>query len=303
MNIYITALRAVTLKHHSDTISEKHSMIFAFQYRQENVVSQEKKQSNQHTQEPEEKLSRNSSAFKGIASLFEREELKDLFIKYLILIGVIEGFIFFVSFISQLGPENVPFPWKSFFFAAFTAPLTITFLLGIIVLGFDRYLYGHQPKDDDNDKRQLSAAEQQSRIQKFHAVIYVIRQIPFLIGLLLLVILAAVGYKLDGILAVIGHIGEEATFYVSIAAAVILGSALIMGLIWMFMSYNLRKKTMEYQYQYKKDVVEQTGMIILDDERIMDKEGKLLNGNRPRQLPPGEKDTDDTILIDTDQRE
>ncbi|MFO7831841.1 MAG: hypothetical protein R6V18_07635 [Desulfuromonadaceae bacterium] len=267
-------------------------------------MSQEKNQSKEHTKEErEDKRSKTPSTLKGIATLFEREELKDLFIKYLILIGVIEGFIFFVSFISQLGPENVPFPWRSFFFAAFIVPLTITFLLGIIVLGFDRYLYGHQPEGTDNDRRHLSAAEQQSRIQKFHAVIYVIRQIPFLLGLLLLVILAAVGYKLDEILAVIGHIGEETVFYVSIALAVVLGAALIMGLIWMFMSYNLRKKSMEYQYQYKKDVVEQTGMIILDDDRIMDKEGKLLSDNRTRQLPPGDNDTDGTILIDNDERD
>ena len=84
---------------------------------------------------------------KGIAALFDKEELKDLFIKYLILIGVIEGFIFFVSFISQLGPENVPFPWKSYFFAAFIIPLTITFLLGVILIGFERYVYGSTPTD------------------------------------------------------------------------------------------------------------------------------------------------------------
>jgi len=263
-------------------------------------VSQEDNQNKERTkEEQQDKRTRGSSTLKGIATLFEREELKDLFIKYLILIGVIEGFIFFVSFISQLGPENVPFPWKSFFFAAFIVPLTITFLLGIIVLGFDRYLYGHQPEDDDSDRHHLSVAEQQSRIQKFHAVMYVIRQIPFLLGLLLLVVLTAVGYKLDEILAVIGHIGEETVFYVSVALAVVLGAALVMGLIWMFMSYNLRKKSMEYQYQYKKDVVEQTGMVILDDDRIMDKEGKLLHDNRPRQLPQG--DTDTTILIGNDE--
>lgn len=281
-------------------------MNVAFKYRQESIVSEEKHQSKpQGAAESENKSSnKNSSSLKGIATLFEREELKDLFIKYLILIGVIEGFIFFVSFISQLGPENVPFPWKSFFFAAFIVPLTITFLLGIIILGFDRYLYGHHPDSGkDEGSRNLSTAEQQSRIQKFHAVIYVIRQIPFLLGLLLLVVLAAVGYKLDTIMAVIGHIGEETIFYVSIALAVVLGAALILGTIWMFMSYNLRKKNMEYQYQYKKDVVEQTGMIILDDERIMDNKGKLLTGNRQRQLShQSSADDDDTILIDNHEQ-
>ena len=278
-------------------------------------MTEEQKQNNQQDQQEEKKVgqeekvehkkeNKSSTPLKGIATLFEREELKDLFIKYLILIGVIEGFIFFVSFISQLGPENVPFPWKSFFFAAFIVPLTITFLLGIIVIGFDRYLYGHQPGGDEGGSGHLSAAEHQSRIHKFHAAIYVIRQVPFLLGLLLLVVLAAVGYKLDVIMSVIGHIGEETVFYVSVGLAVVLGATLLMGLIWMFMSYNLRKKNMEYQYQYKKDVVEQTGMIILDDDRIMDNKGMLLTDNRPRQLPPadtsGADDHDDPILIDSE---
>ncbi|MCD6526141.1 MAG: hypothetical protein J7K75_04010 [Desulfuromonas sp.] len=236
---------------------------------------------------------------KGIAALFGREELKDLFIKYLILIGVIEGFIFFVSFLSQLGPENVPFPWKSYFFAAFIIPLTITFLLGVIVLGFDRYLYGHQPSGVVGTGLGVSNSEQQSRVQKFHAVIYVIRQIPFLMGLLLLVALSGVVYKLDGILAVIGHVGEQTAHYLFIVLAVVLGVGVILGLVWMFMSYNLRKKGMEFQYQYKKDIVEKTGLIILDDDRVMDQQGKILTGGQISQIEhDDEDDNNDAILIE-----
>nr|WP_320049736.1 hypothetical protein [uncultured Desulfuromonas sp.] len=237
---------------------------------------------------------------KGIAALFAREELKDLFIKYLILIGVIEGFIFFVSFLSQLGPENVPFPWKSYFFAAFIVPLTITFLLGVIVLGFDRYLYGHQPSGASAETSiGLSPSEQQSRIHKFHAFIYVIRQIPFLMGLLLLVVLSGVVYKLDGILAVIGHVGERTAHYLFIGLAVVLGVGAVLGLVWMFMSYNLRKKSMEYQYRYKKDVVEKTGLIILDDDRVMDRDGKMLSGSQVPQIEHNDDDdNNDAILIE-----
>ncbi|MDD3801144.1 MAG: hypothetical protein PHV45_03000 [Desulfuromonas thiophila] len=269
-------------------------------------MSQEQEQ--QQPDRPEPAGKRESAALKGIAALFERDELKDLFIKYLILIGVIEGFIFFVSFLSQLGPENVPFPWKSFFFAAFIVPLTITFLLGVIVIGFDRYLYGHPPAGGaDSGRGGLTPIEQQSRIHKFHAVMYVIRQVPFLLGLLLLVVLSAVVYKLDVILAVIGHVGEQTAFYVSVALAVLLGAALIMGLIWMFMSYSLRKKSMEYQYQYRKEVIERTGLIILDDERVMDQQGKLLGQEQVPLLPQEtrrdaaertRRDDEDVILIE-----
>lgn len=241
-----------------------------------------------------------STPRRGIAALFAREELKDLFIKYLILIGVIEGFIFFVSFLSQLGPENVPFPWKSYFFAAFIVPLTITFLLGVIVLGFDRYLYGHQPTGTAESGMSLSASEQQSRVQRFHAFIYVIRQIPFLMGLLMLVVLSGVVYKLDGILAVIGHVGERTAHYLFISLAVLLGAGVILGLVWMFMSYNLRKKSMEYQYKYKKDVVEKTGLIILDDDRVMDQQGKMLTGEQVAQLEHHDDNdnNNDAILIE-----
>ncbi|MCK5680570.1 hypothetical protein KAI46_07150, partial [bacterium] len=104
---------------------------------------------------------------KGIATLFEKEEIKDLFRTYLITICVIEGFIFFVSFLSQMGPETVPFPWKSYFFAAFIVPLTITFLLGIIVISFDRYIFGHQEIGSEISDLFQTAAETRSRIHKF----------------------------------------------------------------------------------------------------------------------------------------
>ena len=251
------------------------------------------------SQNTQAKSSASTAPRKGMAALFEREELKDLFIKYLILIAIIEGFIFFVSFISQLGPENIPFPWKSFFFAAFIVPLTITFLLGVIVLGFDRYLYGH-PTATTSSSLGLSPTEQQGRIHKFHAFVYVIRQIPFLLGLLLLVVLSGVAYKLDVILAVIGHVGVETAHYALIILAVVLGVALVLGLVWMFMSYNLRKKGMEYQYQYKKDVIDRTGLIILDNDRVMDKQGQLLTNYKIAQITD-DKDDDNSepaILIE-----
>jgi len=255
-------------------------------------------QSEEHTQAPS---SDSTPTRKGMAALFEREELKDLFIKYLILIGVIEGFIFFVSFISQLGPENVPFPWKSYFFAAFIVPLTITFLLGVIVLGFDRYLYGHQPSASGGVNG-LSSAEQQGRIQKFHSFIYVIRQIPFLLGLLTLVVLSGVAYKLDGILAVIGHVGAETAHYLFVVLCVVLGVGSVLGLVWMFMSYNLRKKSMEYQYKYKKDVVDKTGLIILENDRIMDQQGHLLTHDDvariEHQVSEDSSAPDDAIIIE-----
>ncbi len=237
---------------------------------------------------------------KGIAALFEKEEIKGLFLTYLVTICVIEGFIFFVSFLSQMGPETVPFPWKSYFFAAFIIPLTITFLLGIIVISFDRYIFGHQGIGSEISDLFQTASETRSRIHKFHAFLYVIRQIPFLFGLLSLVTLSGIAYKMDDILAVIGHVGERTAHYLIIGLAVVFAAGVVIGLIWMFLSYGLRKKNLEYQYQYKKDVIDKTGMVIIGEDRVMNKEGRVLSFNQIQKLThkPRPDDDDKTLVIE-----
>ncbi|MEA3334193.1 MAG: hypothetical protein U9Q58_11455 [Pseudomonadota bacterium] len=256
---------------------------------------------NSNEKEPKKKRARtsNKSQPKGIAALFEKEEIKELFRTYLITICVIEGFIFFVSFLSQIGPETVPFPWKSYFFAAFIIPLTITFLLGIIVISFDHYIFGHQGIADEINSLYQSAAETRSRIHKFHAFLYVIRQVPFLFGLIALVALSGVAYKLDDILAVIGDVGGRTAHYLFIGLAVVFGVAVVIGLIWMLLSYNLRKKTLEYQFQYKKDVIDKTGLVILGEDRVMDGDGRILSFGHLQELSHKAKsnDDDDEILV------
>ena len=241
---------------------------------------------------------------RGLASLFEKRELKDLFQTYLITLCVIEGFIFFVSFLSQLGPEAAPFPWKACFFAAFTVPLAITFLLGVIVISFDRYIFGHHELTGEASEFMQAAAETQSKIQKLHAFLYVIRQAPFLLGLLALVALSGIAYKLDAILAIIGHVGERTAHYLFIGLAMLVAVGVVGGLIWLFLNYNLRKKAMEFEYQYKKDVVEKTGLVFIGNDRVMDNQGRLLSLNQMRQLSlpseSGDSDDDDpTVIIES----
>lgn len=251
-------------------------------------------------QDDKETQSSGRQQAKGVAALFEKEELKDILRCYLGTIFVIEGFIFFVSFLSQIGPESVPFPWKSYFFAAFIIPLTITFLLGIIILSFDRYIFGHQNISDEVSNIFQAASETRSRIQKFHASLFVIRQFPFLLGLLSLLVLSVTAYKLNDILVVVGHVGERTAHYLFIGLAVLLAIAVVIGLIWMFLSYNLRKKTLEYEFQYKKEVIEKTGLILIGADRVMNSDGRMLSFNNLRELT-GKQSPDkdvDTVIID-----
>lgn len=73
---------------------------------------------------------------KGVASLFDDYEIKDLFRRYIQLLIVVEVLIFLVCWVYQLGldqvavtgaPVDVPFPWKAYFLVAFSAPVALTF--------------------------------------------------------------------------------------------------------------------------------------------------------------------------------
>jgi len=213
---------------------------------------------------------------RGVATLFDTGELKKYFKNYLILIGIAELFIFFVSFVGQLGPDNVPFPWRSYFFAAFIIPIAITFILGLCIMGFNSYLYGDTPVPDNNVIAFPQDAQQKGYLYKFQVLLYSIRQIPLLLGLILLGLCAGIIYKIDDIMLFIGHAGEKTAQYLLLALAVLLAVAAVFIIIWMVLNYKLRKKSMAYQYRYRSDVVQHTGLIILDDQTVLDNEGNLM---------------------------
>ena len=88
-----------------------------------------------------------SSGFKemtGIAGILKKTEIKEYFDTLFILVGGIEFVIFIAHFIGTMGAEKGPFPWKQYFFISFMAPVVLMFIVGLIVIGFNYYLYGSQ---------------------------------------------------------------------------------------------------------------------------------------------------------------
>jgi len=235
--------------------------------------------------------------FRGVATLFDNFELKDFFKNYLILMGIVEVFIFFVSFVSQLGPDNVPFPWKSYAFASFIIPIAITFLLGVFVIAFNKYLFIKDPLPHDISLYPMGDNEQKRYINKLHLFLHSIRQVPFLLSLLILVICSIVFYKLDAILLFIGHAGEEAARYILISAGVLLAVATVFGLIWIIMNYSLCKKKMDYQFRYKKEVMDRLGLVVLDDNRVIDKQGNVIAPENTKGLELTTNMNDDNLPL------
>ncbi len=84
-----------------------------------------------------------SKSLPGIAALFDDMERKDIFRKYLYFLGWVELGILLTCWLYQIGDSgrdgDPVFPWRLYFLVAFLAPVAITFLLGTVVVGFNRY--------------------------------------------------------------------------------------------------------------------------------------------------------------------
>jgi hypothetical protein len=225
---------------------------------------------------------------RGIASLFGENELKSLFKKYLIWMIVIEAFIFFVCWVYQLGIDqfsesgqtNVPFPWRTYFLVAFLAPIMITFLLGIITLAFNKYIYGTEPGDGLED----ADPSKRGKIQNVYASLV---QLPFLLSLLLLAGLAGAIYNLDTIMLFLGRFGEASIKIVLIVLGAVGVGGSAYGLIRMVLNYKLRKQTMDYEY--KRDVMDRLGVAVLNDKTVITPQGQIIDARATevKALPDG----------------
>ncbi|MCW7753096.1 hypothetical protein OOT00_03740 [Desulfobotulus sp. H1] len=233
-----------------------------------------------------------SPEHRGIASLFSQVEIKHFLKNYLIFICIVEAVIFFVSFIGQLGPETRSFPWKSYFFAAFIIPVAITFLLGIFVVGFNKYLYGQNPLyDEETFTGDPDAGKTTLRIQAF---LRTARQLPFLFILVLLGLGAGIVYKIEDIFTFIARFGEKSAQYLLISMGVFLFVGTLFAVLWMVLNYKLQKKAIDFRHHYKNEVVKRLGLVILEDDTVINKEGEVVSPpsrihQRPELLPPAIK--------------
>jgi hypothetical protein len=231
----------------------------------------------------------------GLATLFDRVELKSLFINYLWFIVAVEVVIFLVSFFGTLGPNKGPFPWKFYFFIAFVTPVAITFLLGMFIMAFNQFIFGNASASGEHGAGGKDTDESRSKLFQFNLFITHMKRVPFLPALFALLISSILFYKLDAILLSIFNAGEKIVRYSLIASGAILVAGLIFSFVWMISKYKLNKKAMEHEYRYRKDVMEKLGFLIMQDDTVIDKNGKLVS-QKPAlpalpQDPPSKRET------------
>ena len=213
----------------------------------------------------------------GLATLFDGVELKSFFINYLWFIIAVEILIFLVSFLGNLGPEKGPFPWKFYFYVSFITPVAVTFLLGVFILAFNQFIFGSTPATGDEGGMGAEADDGRSKLLQFNLFLTHMRKVPFLPLLFGLVACTVLFYKLDAIFLFIFNAGEKMVTYSLVACGVLLVAGLIFGIAWIVSNYKLSKKHMEHEYRYRNDVMDKLGFLIMEDDTVIDKTGKLIS--------------------------
>ena len=220
----------------------------------------------------------------GIAGILKKTEIKEYFDTLFILVGGIEFVIFIAHFIGSIGAEKGPFPWKQYFFVSFMAPVVLMFIIGLMVIGFNYYLYGSQQAAFDLEESPFVGTKMKRFGHSFKFLFSIIQQVPVLAGLFILGIGSVVLFKLDVILKVLGHIGEKTAFYLFILLCVLVSGGLIFLIFWLYWQFKLQKFNIQREWEYKQRVIETSGLIILDDNTVFNKEGEVISYDKAMEV-------------------
>ncbi len=202
-----------------------------------------------------------------IASYFNKADRKKLFFDYLKLIGILEIVIFIVVALWAADDKYhrvyTPFPWREYLFVAFAFPIVFTFLMGVIITGFNYFLGEEpEPKEEGFPENQLDAVVRQ------------VRRLPFLAILFLLLVTIFAIYNLNHIMAWLSSLTHNTFIFLSWVLGGLGVIVVIYMVFFLFFKYRLNQKQMKNQYY--ADISDKHGLIILDDRTVLHKSGNLL---------------------------
>jgi hypothetical protein len=98
-----------------------------------------------------------------------------------------------------------------------------------------------------------------------------------------------VAYNLDAIILFVLNAGEVVVKYGLIALCIVLVAGIILSFTWIVANYKLKRRHMEHHYRYKNDVMQQLGLLITDDERVITKDGEVISSQED-MIEMGKKD-------------
>ncbi|MBM4286258.1 MAG: hypothetical protein FJ128_13595 [Deltaproteobacteria bacterium] len=191
-------------------------------------------------------------------NFYDPLERRYLFNSFLVVVAVVEVLIFLVTLIWQMDEgiftdqvKVVPFPWKEYLLVAFTAPIALVFLFGVIVRGFQA-LAPPGPEGEKGEEQPLFWGRLRLRTRLFLA----------LAGILtVLGLLVAGGPLLTGVTRLFKALGLWGT-YLFAALVVLLCFYVPLRLL---LNYRLKKRELDYRYLVY--LAERHGVVISDPKK------------------------------------
>jgi|UniRef100_A0A7C3Z260 hypothetical protein len=214
-----------------------------------------------------------------LASYFSKADRKKLFFDYLKLIAILEIVIFIVIALWSTDDKYhrvyTPFPWKEYLFVAFAFPIMITFLLGVIVTGFNYFL----------GQDVMAGQEEAESEGQDLPLLGQLKRLPLLAILFLLLVTILALYNIHHIMTWLSSLTASTFAFLSYVLAGMGVVATIYVVFFLFFKYRLNQRQMKYQYY--SQISERHGLIILDDRTVIHKNGQLLvqgkRWGRPKQ--------------------
>jgi hypothetical protein len=179
-------------------------------------------------------------------------ERRYIFNSFLVVVALVEALILVFTLIWQVDEgifsdqvKVVPFPWKEYLLASFTAPIALLFLFGLIVRGFE-FISREAP----------AAANPPSGAW--------LKRRGFPLGVLAL-LAALISLFWGGQLLVLVTAGVKA---LGLGGAYLIIALLALAMLYLplrlVLRYRLQKKAMEYQYL--QSLAERHGLVLLDPQ-------------------------------------
>lgn len=206
--------------------------------------------------------------------LFTEKEQKNLFLYLVICIVLLEFAVTVGALIySFTGAQRLPsgmmqvrFPWIGYLVGVVLAPVLVMLVLHLLSLGFSKQEHGRFEEAIP------------SRAASFFALV---RGAPAVILFAAFVLMGAAIYYLDGVMALLLKLGDSfgtiAIWFTGAFAAAWTVSYAVRA----YFAYKSRQ--MDAEYAFRRDVLERTGMIMLDAKHAPD--ARLLPVS-PEALPP-----------------
>lgn len=206
---------------------------------------------------------------------FSEKEQKRLFLYLVIGIVLMEMAVTVGALVYSItGAERLPsgmmrfhFPWIGYLVSVVLVPALVMLVIHLLSLGFTRTLEG----DGTRDFGAGGEGAVSGRVGTFYALV---RGAPTVILFAGFVLMGAAVYYLDGVMALLLKLGDSFQTVAIWLVAALAGAWTVSTVVRMFLVYKSRQ--MEAEYAFRREVLERTGMVILEAKHMPTTELRML---------------------------